>query len=92
VTDPLAHRTGGLGPGERVGREQQRHQPRFALQAVSDLFLEVAAQQAIGGDDQPADGDGEEQARRDEQPGDELHARLRPPAPPAPRASGRRKR
>ena len=92
VTDPLTQGAGGLGPGKRIGREQQRHEPGLTLEAVRDLLFQIAAQQAIRGDDRPADGDGQEQARRDEQAGDELHARLRLPAPPAPRASGRRKR
>jgi len=92
VTDPLPQRACGIGPGERVAREQQRHELGLTLEAVSDLLYQVTAQQPIRGDDQPADGHGQKQAGRDEQAGDELHARLRLPTSPVPRASGRRKR
>ena len=96
MTEPLAQGAGGVGPAQRVGRQQHGDELRFPFQPVGDLVLEIAAQQPIGGDDQPSDRDRDEQAHRDEQPGGELHARRRAPPPPPlmppPRDSGRRNR
>ena len=86
VPDALAQLARELGPAQRIRRQQGGDEQGLALEPVGDFVLEVAAQQPVGGDGEARHGERGQQAARDEQPGGELHARVRG------RASGRRKR
>ena len=77
-TDAGAELASELGPPQRVRRQEVGHQAGFALEAPGHLVLQMAAQQPVRADGEPADGGGYEQARRDEQPRGELHERLWP--------------
>jgi len=86
VPDALTQLAREVGPAQRIRRQQGRDEQRLALEPVGDFVFEVAPQQAVGGDGEARHGERGEQARREEQPRGELHARVRG------LASGRRKR
>jgi hypothetical protein len=62
-------------PGERIGREGGAHQPRFVLQPLGDVALEVASQCTLGDDDERPDRDDEDEEYAENQPAGKAHRR-----------------
>ena len=74
---PARRRT--LSPQVRgVGGERLADQPRFALQRARDVAHQVAAERALGGEEQNRHGQDQDQQRARDEAGGELH-RVRTP-------------
>ena len=67
-----------LAPLRRVGGERLADQPRLALQRALDVAHQVAAERALGGEQQDRHGQHQDQQRPRDEAGGELH-RVRTP-------------